>query len=582
MPRLFMFCLTACLLCCEFTADRLSLHSFTAPVVVSFLIAWPTKFIHRKIRSAIQLLIGEIVFLICIADCYCQEFLNAPISIKILSLILQTDSKEATDFFATFISCKTFMNWRLLVSISLIILFPVSFLAKRKKSDKSRLEAFFKLFNKKSTKVAYSILLIACIVAEIPPTSRYLQLFNHDYDQKELEGMLFKAYHKEVPTPIHRVIYACHTLSRSNATLKKIKQATLSAKADSCSFKSPHIVLIIGESYNKHHSSIYGYHLPTTPRQSEREKNEELHLFSDVVSPWNITSNVLMDMFSLWEYGSDEKFQDFPLFPILFKNAGYSVSFTSSQFGIEGKRNGITNIAGNYFITDISLNKAMFTYRNKKRGREDMKLVRIFSKYKRERDSGIPSLDIIHLIGQHFKYSKRYPRKSAHFSANDYKEGEMDIRAKETIMHYDNATRYNDMVLDSILSLYENDEAIVIFIADHGEQVYDNGEFQGRLFQDPTAEQAKYEFEVPMWIWCSRSYRDQHPDVVKSIIEAKDKPFMTDGIPQLLLSLAGIDSKWNDESHNLLSPQYKCKPRIIGGNTDYDVLMSNKGKQDGE
>lgn len=138
------------------------------------------------------------------------------------------------------------------------------------------------------------------------------------------------------------------------------------------------------------------------------------------------------------------------------------------------------------------------------------------------------------------------------------------------------------MVLDSILSLYENDEAIVIFIADHGEQVYDNGEFQGRLFQDPTAEQAKYEFEVPMWIWCSRSYRDQHPDVVKSIIEAKDKPFMTDGIPQLLLSLAGIDSKWNDESHNLLSPQYKCKPRIIGGNTDYDVLMSNKGKQDGE
>lgn len=575
MSRFFLFCLTACLICCEFTTDRLSLHSFTATVITSFLICWPTRFIHRKIRNVIQILIGEIFILICMLDCYCQEFLNAPISIKIVTVIMQTDPQEAVDFFAAFISWDTFMNCRFFISSFLVILFPASFLVKWRRGDESRLWKFTSTFNKRNTKVVYCIVLITCFIYEIPATSRYLQLFNPNYDQKELESFLFKKYHKEAPTPLHRVIYSFHTLYKSRRTLEKIRQSTLSANIDSCSFKSPHIVLIIGESYNKHHSSIYGYKLQTTPEQERRMKDNELFAFSNVVSPWNITSNVMMDIFSLWEYGSKEKFHDFPLFPVLFKKAGYYVSFSSSQFGIEGKSKGITNIAGNYFITDSVLNRAMFTQRNKNKIREDMRLVHNFASNKAKRDNTRPSLDIIHLIGQHFKYSKRYPKEDAYFSVENYNDSDLNIRAKKTVMHYDNATRYNDKILDSILSLFENDEAIAIFVADHGEQVYDNGQFQGRLFQDPTKEQAKYEFEVPMWIWYSKSYREKHPEIVTSIIEAQNKPFMTDGIPQLLLSLAGIESIWNNDSHNLLSPEYKCKPRIIGGNIDYDLLMKN-------
>ena len=139
-------------------------------------------------------------------------------------------------------------------------------------------------------------------------------------------------------------------------------------------------------------------------------------------------------------------------------------------------------------------------------------------------------------------------------------------------MQYDNATHYDDIVLDSILTLYEHDETIVIFVADHGEEVYDELPIHGRLFQEPTAIQAKNEFEVPMWIWCSRSYHDSHPEIVSAISSSTSKAFLTDGIPQILLYLAGIKCVWTDDKHNLLSPQYQPKQRIIGGNVDYDIL----------
>ena len=143
-------------------------------------------------------------------------------------------------------------------------------------------------------------------------------------------------------------------------------------------------------------------------------------------------------------------------------------------------------------------------------------------------------------------------------------------------MHYDNATYYNDMVLDSIISIYEREESIVLFVADHGEETYDDLLVHGRLFQEPTAPQVRYEFEVPMWIWCSESYRSNHPDIMQRIKQSLDKPFMTDGLPQLLLCLAGISSKWNKECRNLLSPYYYCKQRIICGSTDYNQLVITK------
>ena len=262
-----------------------------------------------------------------------------------------------------------------------------------------------------------------------------------------------------------------------------------------------------------------------------------------------------------------------PLFPLLFRRAGYSVNFFSNQYLLKGFFKRATNQVGHFFLADGEMNDSLFSFRNRKGNKYDMELVGQVSDYKNNRNQTVCTLDIIHLIGQHFDYSLRYPKTEATFSVDDYTNLKISKDAKEIVMHYDNATYYNDMVLDSIINVYKHDEAIILFVSDHGEEAYDDLQVQGRLFQEPTATQAKYEFEVPMWIWCSESYRSCHPDIMQQIENSLDKPFMTDGLPQLLLHLAGISSKWNDDCRNLLSPNYQCKKRIICGNIDYDQLI---------
>ena len=561
---LFLICLTACLLCVD-TTNGLSLHLLTAPIFTAFVVSYAVSVLPDNLGKVVGILTGEIVIVICLVDCYCQELFQTPIAPQILSNTLLSDSREIQEFLSTFVDWYLLSHWRITAEVSLAILLPLSYLPFISRKIKVKWN--------RTSRIVVIVLASSCFIYEIPSTYRFLQLFGQRGDMQNIEGLIFRHYHEEIPTPLHRFAFAWYSLKQSAQQLANIKHATLSAQIDSCTHLSPNIVLVIGESYNKHHSTLYGYQLPTTPLQQKRLDDGELYVFRDVVTPWNITSNVFLNLFSLWEYGMSEPITTKPLFPLLFRRAGYSVNFFSNQYLLKGFHKGATNQAGHFFLADGEMTDSLFTFRNKISNKYDIGLVRQVTEFKMNEKQENYTLDIIHLIGQHFEYSSRYPETDAAFSVNDYANRDISKDAKEIVMHYDNATHYNDMVLDSIITAYEHDDAIILFVSDHGEEAYDDMQVHGRLFQEPTASQAKYEFEVPMWIWCSDSYKNRHSDVVQQIEQSLDKPFMTDGLPQLLLYLAGISSKWNEDSRNLLSPNYHGKKRMICGSTDYDQLI---------
>lgn len=558
MPVLFLTVMTACLLCID-TAGGLSVHWLSAPLLTAFFVSWPTVCLPRPFRGIVQAVIGEGMIALCAIDCYCQEFFCIPLSPQILSSILLADAREVKEFVDTFIGLHMFFRWRLIGLFLLAVLLPIGL-----SLDKGLLR-----LSKSWYKIA-AIVLTLCVVCEIPTWRRYAQLFCHSGSLQHLESLIFRHYHEELHTPLLRLAFAHYSLQQSMHVLSSIKHATNSARIDSCSHSSPHIVLVIGESYNKHHSTLYGYQLPTTPLQQKRMDDGELFVFRDVVTPWNITSNVFLDIFSLWECGMSNEIGDMPLFPILFRRADYSVNFFSNQYLLTGFRKTSTSQAGHFILADFEMSDSLFDFRNSKSHKFDMDLVEQVAQFKLERQRQVYTLDIIHLIGQHFSYSLRCPIENRKFSMADYADRNLSSNAKKIVMQYDNATHYNDIVLDSILTLYENEEAVVLFVADHGEEVYDELPVHGRLFQEPTTFQAKNEFEVPMWIWCSKSYTGKHPDVLSAIRSSTAKPFLTDGIPQMLLYLAGIHCKWSNDSRNMLSPRYQIKQRIIGGSVDYD------------
>lgn len=563
--NLFLFILTACFVCIS-PQNGLSLHSFSTPVLTAFLLSGLIHFLPKPLQKIMGLVLWETVMAVCMVDCYCQIYLGNFITPQIFTTILLTNAHETREFLSTFINGDVIFQWRIMLLLMLAILFPVSIFTKWQ----------LPMLESKMWKNVYLILLAISIVFEIPATYRYAQLFRQQKNLKNVEGLIFRHDHEALPTPLHRLVFAYYASNLSADVLNDIEHRTFEAKVDSCSYRSPHIVLIIGESYNKHHASLYGYHLPTTPLQQHRVAKGELFPYTDVVTSWNITSNVFLDVFSLWEHGQKAPITDYPLFPVLFRRAGYSVTFFSNQYLLKGFRKGATNQAGHFFLASKTLSDSLFSYRNRKSARYDMGIVGQVADYKSKKQYSQPyTLDIIHLIGQHFDYVERYPKSQAKFSLKNYADRPINSKAKQIVMHYDNATRYNDIVLDSLLSLYDQEEAVVMFVADHGEEVYDVLPMHGRLFQEPTAIQTQQEFEVPMWIWCSESYCNNHPEVVSYINESLEKPFMTDGISQMLLWLAGIKCRWTDEKRNLLSPHYQCKKRVIAGTTDYDFLMQN-------
>jgi heptose-I-phosphate ethanolaminephosphotransferase len=73
---------------------------------------------------------------------------------------------------------------------------------------------------------------------------------------------------------------------------------------------------------------------------------------------------------------------------------------------------------------------------------------------------------------------------------------------------------------------------------------------------------AHAEFDIPMWIWCSRKYIRQRPEIFREVMASRNKRYMTDALPHMLLYLAGISCPEYKDRLNLLSPAYdETRPR---------------------
>ena len=129
--------------------------------------------------------------------------------------------------------------------------------------------------------------------------------------------------------------------------------------------------------------------------------------------------------------------------------------------------------------------------------------------------------------------------------------------------------------MTEIVKKFENEDAIVIYVPDHGEECYEGDmHFFCRMHSAKIdARLAHAEFDIPMWIWCSRKYIRRRPEIFREVVNARNRRFMTDALPHMLLYLAGINCPYYRDSLNLLSPEYnESRPRVLKNTADYDKL----------
>lgn len=533
-----------------------------------------------KISLWAKRVIYFLFYLLVVVDVYCFVKFDTTITPTMLLLVGETDSREATEFLESYLTPDVVfsrLGWVLLVMVVHIIWAQV-WRNRKKCLAWIKAKCNFDLKNAVRWHLAEPwlglIMLVLFVVSAancIADKAAFLRLMSYD-NIGQVEHELTKKEKAQLYLPGYRLMFSIYANELTAKQVNKLVDNIDKAKVDSCSFRSRNIVLIIGESYNRHHAGLYGYDKKTTPRQARRAQKGELIPFSDVVAPWNLTSFVFKYLFSLYTVGDKGEWCDYPLFPELFRKAGYHVTFLTNQFLPQAKE-AVYDFSGGFFLNNPLLSSAMFDTRNTRLYRYDAGLLADYDRLRNEnRDN---NLIIFHLKGQHVDYRTRFPLDRRHFNPEDYDRPDLKEKELRVLADYDNAILYNDSIVDQIIKRFEGEDAIVVYVPDHGEECYEGDvHFYGRMHStEITARLAREEFDIPFWIWCSHKYMVGHPSLFNDIVKSKNRRYMTDALPHLLLYLAGIQTPYYRSDLNVIGDEYnENRPRILKNTTDYDKL----------
>ena len=538
--------------------------------------------IPRKVRVWVKRVLYVVLYATAIADVFCFVKFESTLNPTMLLLLDETNSREAGEFLQSYLSADVLfsgLGWILLLAVlhAVFALKPwrrIHFSASERLQN-MKVKHCYRQWSPLlglATLVLFVYSLFACAKNK-QATLRIMTLPTIGDVEHELTRLDDCA---NLYMPIYRLAFSVYANSLASQQIKKLIQAKNNVEVDSCTFRSPNIIFIIGESYNRHHAQIYGYDKPTTPEQDRLERSGMLNKFTDVIAPWNLTSYVFKNVFSLHVVGEKGEWCDYPLFPEVFRKAGYHVTFLTNQFLPKAKE-AVYDFSGGFFLNNPELSAAQFDTRNTSLHAFDEGLLRDYDRLKSHNTAH--NLIIFHLAGQHVSYNTRCPKDQRKFEPDDYDRPDLNARQRRILSDYDNAVHYNDSIVNQIVKLFEDQDAIVIYMPDHGEECFDGKvKFFGRMHSAQIdARLAREEFDIPFWIWCSHKYAVRHPEVFDEIVRARSRRLMTDAVPHLLLYLAGIHTKNYHPEYNILSDRYHEKrPRVIKATVDYDKLGVEK------
>ena len=552
----------------ELALPELFLDIYVACVVLTL--------IPRKVRFWVRALLYLLLYGIAIVDVFCYIRFESTLTPTMLMLVGETGSQEASEFLSAYLS------WDIITSelgwVLLLLLVHVLWTLVRWLSRSIRQRMVLPKVNPLAITVLRAVLgaLVAWLLY-----SAVTQTWNNKVAMHrlfscntlgEVEHELTRKDQAKLYVPVYRLAFGIYANRLASHQIIQLEAASTKIQVDSCSFHVPDIVLVIGESYNKHHSQLYGYNKPTTPRQQAMAEEGSLVPFSDIVSSWNLTSFVFKHMLSLYAVGDSGEWCDQPLFPEVFRKAGYHVTFITNQFLPQAKE-AVYDFSGGFFLNHPEVSSRLFDERNTKLYRYDDGVLKELMANSQKPKA---NLTILHLMGSHVDYRARYPQKSfRRFTPQMYNRPDLTDKQKQTLADYDNSLLYNDSIVKAITNCFVDKEALVIYMPDHGEEIFDDKPYvSGRRHNaDIDYRLARNEMEIPFWIWGSPKYIENHPYGWQAIQVAKDRPMMTDALPHLLLYLGGISTPLYRSELNIISPDYNThRPRILKGTTDYNQL----------
>lgn len=543
-----------------------------------YLLCAVLALLPQKIRKWIRLLLAILLYIVALIDMFCYVRFESTLTPTMLMLFFETTGQETKEFLNSYVGWDLLTSktgWIILIAF-LHILWSIFSLWWKRHNQKMglRLSPSVVLYSQSIMGVVALGLFVYC-ATECFPNKQAMGRLMSKSNLGEVEHELTTKGCANLYLPIHRMVFSLYANRLASQQITQLMAATEKVQVDSCSFRSPQIVLIIGESFNKYRSQLYGYDKPTTPRQLKRMQDSTLIAFTDVVAPWNLTSFVFKHVFSLHAIGDEGDWCDVPMFPEVFRKAGYHVTFITNQF-LPKAGEAVYDFSGGFFLNHPQLSEQLFDTRNSRLHRYDEGVLQDYDAMK-EHDAH--QLTIFHLMGQHVDYRGRFPVKTRRkFTPADYPDKKLAPKRLQINADYDNAVLYNDSIVDEIIRRFEHQNAIVIYMPDHGEECFNSMDYFGRNHSATIDYRlAREEFEIPFWIWASEKYRQTHPYGWEAVKRYCHRPYMTDLLPHTLMFLGGIHTKDYRKEYDVLNSAYNEKrPRLLKNSVDYNGLRPNE------
>lgn len=541
-----------------------------------YLLCVVLTLIPRRLRIWVKGLLYIFFYGVAVVDMYCYERFESTLTPTMLMLVGETNAQEAQEFFTGYLSwevIKTNVGWILLLA-GVHILWTIlrRLICKwRERMILPKVQPAFFIGVKAVLGCVVAWLLYDAATQTWDNKVAMYRLFSYD-TIGQVEHELTKKDQAKLYVPPYRLVFGIYANRLAARQIVQLKAASDKIQVDSCNFRVPEIVLVIGESYNKHHSQLYGYDKPTAPRQVAMAADSSLVAFTDVVASWNLTSFVFKHICSLWAVGDNGEWCDEPLFPEVFRKAGYHVTFITNQFQPKAKE-AVYDFSGGFFLNDPAFSSRQFDTRNTRLHRYDDGVLKEYDALSKQ--GGPHNLTILHLMGSHVDYRARYPQQMRYFTPSMYHRPELSDKQLRILSDYDNSLRYNDSIVYAVTRRFIDKDALVIYVPDHAEEIFDGQPYMyGRMHgANIDYRLARNEMEIPFWIWGSPKYIEHHPYGWQAIRAAKDRPLMTDVLPHLLLYLGGISTPLYHPEYNVIAPEYDARrPRILKGVTDYNQL----------
>ena len=311
------------------------------------------------------------------------------------------------------------------------------------------------------------------------------------------------------------------------------------------------LVVVLGESTTRGHMQIYGYNKQTTPLLNSIK--DSLFIYNDVISTDVLTLKSVPKMLTSLD-NNNTNYSNSSIVQI-FNSAGFKTYWLANQRPISYHDNAINKIASSCY---------QFKFYNFRDDLESNILDEIIlSDYMSILSKPGKKAIFIKLIGTHFDYEKRYPPKFDVFRNNATQS-----KKDKTINNYDNAVLYNDFIVFEFIKLLEkqNSKSALIYLSDHGENVYDNGtDFFGRSEENLT----KNMFEIPFLVWASKDFNFPNDFEYKP-----NRKFMADHTYESIGHFFGIEYKNINASKSIFSSYFKERKREVVNGIDFDLFFS--------